>query len=401
MNEPIQPEPKPRPRLQPEDMIPHQGLPTQTGSSQGGDFQLRDRPAEFDPSAHKFELEPPGTPYEPEPYVPAYEHLGELPSRYGTGKLFLAARDPQWLFAYWDFTFDQLVGAEREAHDGKLFLQIYLTTGERTQQIHITPNAGEWMIHVHRPNTTFYAELGFYRFDGSFEVMSRSGETTTPRISLSENTEVRFVTIPFRFSFAELREIVKGLGRPDEGLAETLARLQADGHPLPFDHYQGPALSPEERQRMHNLFGSEFLKRTWIDSQEIIERITHRFELRSADSSGQWPPSSHWLSSPSSPFGGNHHPFFMHLNAELILYGGTDPSASLRIDGKDVELDANGNFHFHFNFPDGKYHVPVEATSRDGETRSALISFCRLSAFGDGVDSTRQPARDEPMGRLD
>ncbi|MGF1679380.1 MAG: DUF4912 domain-containing protein [Candidatus Methylacidiphilales bacterium] len=373
------------------------------------DPELRSEPAalNYDISAHKFELEPepPSITLRPPDHIPAYEHLGELPHSYATGKLYLTPRDPHWLFCYWDLSFDQLMDAERSAHDGKVFLQIYLSNGERIQQIHINPWSRDWMIHTNRPNTGFYAEIGFYRYDGSFEVISRSGSIVSPRDTFSDNTEVRFATIPFTLTFRELLEIVGSLAREGEGLAETLSRLQEEGYPLPFDHHKGNKLTPEERESLLSGIGQDILKRTWIDSQEIVERFSQRFQLHISDTSGQWPPSSHWLSgsSLSSPFTGRRQRgFSMHVNAELIIYGGTEPDASLKIDGRPVPLDPNGNFHFHFNFNDGKFHIPIEATSADGqELRSALLSFLRLTATSGGVDSTEQPLRDQPMGRLD
>jgi hypothetical protein len=398
---------RPAPSVPAEDLMPASGLPGDAGASESVDPRLRDQPAEFDPSAHKFDLEPPHTHQaEPEAHpLPEYEHLGELPSSYETGKLYLTARDPYWLFCYWDLSFDQLVDAERRAHDGKVFLQLYLKNGDRVQQIHVSPWAREWMMHTNQPNTTFYCELGYYRFDGGFEVLSRSGDAYAPRDTLSENTRVEFVTIPFRISFSELRTLIEQLQQEGEGLAEVLSRVQAEGYPLPFDHHQGKGLTEAERQQLLDLIGTDFTKRTWIDSQEIVERFTHRFELQANESSGLWPPSSHWLggSSPSSPFGGgSERDFFMHCNAELILYGGTDPKASLRIDGKDVALDENGNFHFHFNFPDGRHHIPIEATSPDGlEKRSALLSFLRMTATDGDVDASPQPNRPAPFGKID
>ena len=54
--------------------------------------------------------------------LPAYEFLGYLPDSYGTKKLFLVARDPHILFAYWDLSQVQYQEAARAAHDGKVFL---------------------------------------------------------------------------------------------------------------------------------------------------------------------------------------------------------------------------------------------------------------------------------------
>src|SRR5277367_6500533 len=39
---------------------------------------------------------------------PAVSSGAELPESYGTRQLFLAARDPHWLYAHWDFSREQL-----------------------------------------------------------------------------------------------------------------------------------------------------------------------------------------------------------------------------------------------------------------------------------------------------
>ncbi len=393
-----------KPKISAEDMIPASGLLGNQASSEASDPKLRDKAVEIDPSAHKFDLKTlskksPETPY------PAYEHLGELPSSYGTRKLYLTARDPRWLFCYWDLSFDQIIEAERNAHDSKVFLQVYLSDGSRIQQIQITPWSKEWMIHANRPNHTFYAEIGFYRYDGNFEVISRSRLAQSPRDNLSENTDVHFATIPFKISFAELRELIGNLAKEGEAVAETLARLQNEGYPLPIEHQDGAELSDVERKLFLDYMEETFTRRIWLDSQEIVERFSKRFKLDDKQGGLDWPPSSHWLagSSMSSPFGGGgSRDFRMHVNAELIIYGGTEPGATMRIDGKEIELDEAGNFHFHFNFQDGKYHIPIEATSEDGaEMRTALLSFLRMTANSGNVDATPQPNRDVPMGLID
>jgi hypothetical protein len=182
----------------------------------------------------KFTIETPGAPHKKAP-VPDYENLGELPDVYGTRKLYLVARDPHWLYAYWDLTPGQIGDAERQSHDGKVFLQVYAANGERLQQFHVSPWTREWYVGVHRPGQTFYAEVGYYRHDGNFEVITRSPGATAPRGSLSWRTEARFATIPFKFSFRELAEVIRDHALPDEEVAETLARLQITGFPLPFE----------------------------------------------------------------------------------------------------------------------------------------------------------------------
>jgi len=92
----------------------------------------------------------------------------------------------------------------------------------------------------------------------------------------------------------------------------------------------------------------------------------------------------------------------MHVNAEVIFYGGTDPRAKVTIDGKPVALDSNGNFRYHFVFPNADHQIPIIAESPDGvETRSATLQFHRATGKVGVVTDTPQPPLGEPMGRTD
>jgi len=354
---------------------------------------------EFDTSARKFELEPQPQP-QPQPetsQAPAYEYLGELPESYGTKILYLTARDPEWVFAYWDLTREQVISAEQHAHDGKVFLQLYREGGERVQQIQVGPWAKEWCLQVNQPKTRFYAEVGYYRHDGGFEVLTRSGICATPADSLSARTDAQFVTIPMHLSFKELFDLISGHLLPGEDLAEALARLQREGFPFPFDVGATPQISEEAQRSVIEYMGGDIIRRIPSGSGEIVEILRRR--LQSDTSSGQW------ISSLSSPFGasfGVPRDFFMHVNAELIIYGGTDPKARVRIAGQDIKLQPDGTFSYHFNFADGKSHIPISATSPDGaETRSAMLSFLRLSDYVGEVKDTPQPPRSQPFGHAE
>lgn len=108
-----------------------------------------------------------------------------------------------------------------------------------------------------------------------------------------------------------------------------------------------------------------------------------------------WGGASETLSS----FGQQQREFFMHVNAEVIFYGGTDPRAKVTIDGKPIELNPDGTFRYHFIFPDGTYEIPIVATSPDGaETRSAVLRFERGTQKTGKVDDTAQPPLEAPMG---
>jgi hypothetical protein len=100
------------------------------------------------------------------------------------------------------------------------------------------------------------------------------------------------------------------------------------------------------------------------------------------------------------PFSLPEREFFMHVNAEVIFYGGTHPLAKVTIGGKPIQLQPDGTFRYHFKFPDNDFEIPIVAVSPDGqETRSAILSFRRATQRYGDVGTTQQPAHlAEPMG---
>jgi len=106
-------------------------------------------------------------------------------------------------------------------------------------------------------------------------------------------------------------------------------------------------------------------------------------------------PGASWSAQPFS----KPREFYMHVNAEVIFYGGTHPDAKVWVDGKPIKLNADGSFHFHFTFPDGEHSVPIVAESPDGvERRSAILRFERGTTRRGQVGVTSQPTHLAPLG---
>jgi hypothetical protein len=102
----------------------------------------------------------------------------------------------------------------------------------------------------------------------------------------------------------------------------------------------------------------------------------------------------------AQPFGQSEREFFMHVNAEVIFYGGTHPQAKVTIAGRPVQLQPDGTFRYHFKFPDDDFEIPIVAVSPDGvETRSAVLFLRRDTARYGDVGATGQPEYlGTPMG---
>jgi hypothetical protein len=72
--------------------------------------------------------------------------------------------------------------------------------------------------------------------------------------------------------------------------------------------------------------------------------------------------------------------FWLVADAELIVYGATDPAATLSVGDRVVPLSEDGTFSFHATFPDGEQNYPIRALAADGEQRRSItLDFRRAT----------------------
>jgi hypothetical protein len=70
--------------------------------------------------------------------------------------------------------------------------------------------------------------------------------------------------------------------------------------------------------------------------------------------------------------------FWLIADAELIVYGATEPDATVTIGGRPIQLNPDGTFRFQMSFQDGLIDYPILAVAADGEqTRSIQMKFNR------------------------
>nr|WP_204106837.1 DUF4912 domain-containing protein [Spirulina major] len=70
--------------------------------------------------------------------------------------------------------------------------------------------------------------------------------------------------------------------------------------------------------------------------------------------------------------------FWLVADAELIIYGATEPDAVVTIGGKPIKLNPDGTFRFQMSFQDGQLDYPIMAVAADGEqNRSIHMNFNR------------------------
>jgi hypothetical protein len=340
----------------------------------------------------------PGQKYALGPVPPAQQFEAaetELPEAYGTKKLFLTARDPHWLYAHWDLTREQQLKLNAKSSDGHLILRIYTgkIEGHPLYEIHVHPESRHWFAHVERAGDSYAAELGYHSSAGRWVRVTAAGATVTPPDAAAMGGDTEFATISLEFPFPKLIQIIKQAARENLSLAQAIEELRRHGHPdLPRATAAPPAAwTPQQEQALAKIISLDDVRRVWMGSLEITELIRRKL-AREISSLG--------VSSLSSPFGGAEQPkgFWFNVNAELIVYGATEPTAKVTLDGREIRLRPDGSFSFRFALPDGKYELPAVAVSADGtEARAADLKFSRATEYrGDVGAHPQDPALKPP-----
>lgn len=176
-----------------------------------------------------------------------------------------------------------------------------------------------------------------------------------------------------------------------------------------------PAWTPAQAKALDELISFE-LKKTQqgsVELEELIRRHLGRPEVpeQFLEESMEIAPSSLEMleraqaeagEAPSSleaiPSRDRRKGFWFRVNAELIIYGSTEPDARVTIGGRPIRLREDGTFSYRFALPDGSYELPAVAISRDGDdARMADLRFARATNYLGAVEMHPQdPALKTP-----
>jgi hypothetical protein len=186
------------------------------------------------------------------------EQLGELPSGYGD--MYVVARDPHWLFTYWDFDYSKFPTPHQ------LLLQVFREDVlEKT--IEINEIARNWYLPVESANASYRVVFGFRDIQGNWHSVGQAGPTQTPPEAISTQWDTLFATVPFHLTFNLLVDVVEAAKAGGEPLTEALAQLQraaidAGG--------RSPNWGPAQLQILETLLGKDFLARlSSMNSSEL------------------------------------------------------------------------------------------------------------------------------------
>lgn len=257
----------------------------------------------------------------------------DLPAGYGKDRIVCMVRDPYWLHCYWELTRKGVERAEaafgQDWHGAKPILRVLdvssqdITSMSETivRDIDIHGGVNNWYVDVQHPPRSFRIDVGYLGRNGQFYALARSNVVSTPRAGMSDVIDENWADI-------------------DRTKADRIYAMSAG-----FD----PTASSLELKQL--------------------------FEERLRRPMGS--PAVTSFGSGALQYG-KERKFWFQLDAELIVYGATEPNAKVTLQGEPVKLRPDGTFTMRFSLPDNRQIIPAVAASSDGiEERTIVLAVER------------------------
>ena len=301
--------------------------------------------------------------------------LGDLPDGYGESRIVLMPRDPQWAYAYWDVPNTHKEELRRQGGQ-QLALRIYDVTDidinhqapHSVQEYLCDEMAREWYLPIPVSDRDYVADIGYRCADGRWLVLARSASVSIPPVYPSDWIEDAFITVNWD---DDLRgKTLYTLVPPAKKQAMSANAVEGDRL---YNAVFGMTKDAESMRIAGSLFGS---------MQQAPEAAVSSYIFPSGV--GMWAvPTASGINMSGVGFSASAAPvkprkFWLVADAELIVYGATEPDATVTIGDRKIELNPDGTFRFQMSFQDGIIDYPIKAVAVDGEqTRSIHMNFER------------------------
>jgi uncharacterized protein len=314
--------------------------------------------------------------------------LADLPAGYGDSRIVLLPRDPQWAYTYWDIPNEHKQELRKQGGQ-QLALRIYDVTDidieyqspHSIQEYPADELAREWYIPVPVSDRDYVIDIGYRTADGRWLVLARSARVHIPPVYPSDWIEDVFIAVDFE---EDLRgQTVYELIPPAKKIATaTTASSITTGNPI-YDQIFGMAESAEAQRVAGSIFGSM----QQVPGSARPEQAISSYVFPSGV--GMWAvPTASGLTMSGVGMSGvgfsasavppRPRQFWLIADAELIVYGATEPDATVTVGGRPIKLNPDGTFRFQMSFQDGVIDYPILAVAADGEqSRSIHMNFER------------------------
>jgi hypothetical protein len=249
-------------------------------------------------------------------------------------RIVVLTRDSYWLHAYWELSRTTLARAQaalgQDWHAARPILRLMDVSSEDTtsaaerhvRDIPIHGGVNNWYIDVLEPPRSYRIDVGYLSRRGKFYVLARSNVVTTPKAGVADPLDENWLDVQKQIDRIENPASIGG-GCDVHGAAIDLRDL--------FE------------ERLRRPMNSLALQNLTVGSLPSLGRDFH-----------------------------------FRIDAELIVYGTTEPNARVTLQGEPVQLRADGTFTVRFSLPDSRQIIPAVAASADGvEERTIVLAVER------------------------
>jgi hypothetical protein len=247
-------------------------------------------------------------------------------------RLVVMVRGPYWLHAWWELSRTSVTRAQaalgQEWHAARPVLRLYeVSIGATTnsaerpvRDIEVHGGVSDWYIDLKDPPKSHRLDIGYLAPSGKFFVLARSNTVTTPKAGASDSIDENWSEVAENFD-----KIYAMSGGYESHAAGDLQQL--------FE------------ERLRRPMGSPMVTQYGAGIEGLLPK---------------------------------KRGFHFEVDAELLVFGSTEPDAHVTLQGQPVKLRPDGTFTMRFSLPNCRQVIPAVAASHDGfEQRTVVVAVER------------------------
>jgi hypothetical protein len=243
-------------------------------------------------------------------------------------RIVLMVRDPYWLHAYWEIRRQSVervqAAMSQDWHTARPFLRLLevsdpsaSSAAERVvRDIEVHGGVNNWYVHVDTSPASYRLELGYMAPDGRFFPLVRSNVVTTPEPGASDALDENWTDVAKNF---DKIYAMSGGYSPDNNSRELQELFE---------------------ERLRRPMGSPMVTR--------------------------FGPGMEGLIAPTRDFK-------FEVDAEMIVYGITNPDTHVSLRGEPVRIRPDGTFTVRMSLPNQRQVIPVVACAANGGEQRTIV----------------------------
>ncbi len=242
-------------------------------------------------------------------------------------RIVVMVRDPFWLHAYWEIKRQSVervqAAMSQEWHTARPFLRLIeihdsgSSASERvSRDIEVHGGVCNWYVHVDNSPASYRLELGYLGSSGKFYPLVRSNIVTTPEPGASDAIDENWTDV-----------------------AENFDKIYA-------------------------MSGGYSTDNNSLELQELFEERLRR---------PMGAPVVTQFGGGMSPMISNNETLKFEVDAEMIVYGVTNPDTRVSLRGEPVKIRPDGSFTVRMSLPNQRQVIPVVASAANGVEQRTIV----------------------------